>query len=335
MKVYNIVGTNDVFRVLTPEADVFINDDNIIEISSLYESVGGRITLANSSKSLYYRYMGSQKHIIFDISAGLKQLFDAAPGDPVIIKIGVLNNNTTDTEIEQHIKLYNGVTLSGREHGSESVIYTSTIQQDVEVFYPGSQASIAGNNVYRGITKIPVLDGKYCFSTQIQADAGVEIAAVKDIKTDSANISLEYNLLDTPSVSTTSTLWDQGSCIEFISQNNCEQPDATVTIRYINSDGCIRYLTGRLLSEIQSSEVETYSSLRYPINGFYSSLGRSILIGFKEIDTKHSSVMDMVLNNNLEYYFNSTWHKAVIETLEVTAERKNGTKDLEISLKIQ
>lgn len=334
MKVYNVIGS-DVYRILLPDYEVFIGDSNLIEISSMYEAVGGRITISNSSKTLYYRYMGNQKRIMFDITAGLRLLYDSSPGEEVIINVGVLNNNTTDAVVEQHVKLYDGVTLAGREHGSESVIYTSSLQQDIDIFYTGAQGSIGTHNVSRGITKIPVLEGKYCFDTSIGAETDVEIAAVKDIKTSSANISLEYTIFDSPEVPQTATLWDKGSCIEFISQESCAPPDATVTVRYKNSDGCMRYLTGTLLTETQTSEVETYSSLRTPIRGFRSSLGRSIIIGFKDIDTKHSSAMDITLNNNLEYYFRNSWNPAVLDTLEVTAEKKNGIRDIEITLKIQ
>lgn len=335
-KVVNVIG-EDIYRISMPDTNIFISDDNIIEITSVYDPVGGRISLQSQDRTILYRYMGSMKKILFDISAGLRSLWSSSTSTsmPITVKVSVLHNNTSDAEVEHHITVYDGVTLAGREHGSESVIYTSPLQQDIDIFYNGAQGSIGSHNVSRGITKIPLLEGKYCFDTSIGAETDVEIAAVKDIKTSSANISLQYNIFDAPEVPQTETLWDTGSCIEFVSQESCAPPDATVTVRYKNSDGCMRYLTGTLLTETQTSEVETYSSLRTPIRGFRSSLGRSIIIGFKDIDTKQSTAMDITLNNNLEYYFRNSWNPAVLDTLEVTAEKKNGVKDLEITLKIQ
>lgn len=293
-----------------PDEVVFLNDRNVISLKSLsatYKAVGGTFSLTDGMDTIQISYMSERDNLVFDLYSVLKKLY--ADGSQTISVSGsVVIGDTTANIVPFTLQVNEGRTLENHPHCAERIVY----------FYDQSQlygfeiltlngGTVNGVSVNAGISKHNF--NRYSDFTVTVVDGN-----------ETREIKFKY------------------SNIGGFASSGCRGIDSSngyITIKYKNTDGCTRFLCGKIKSRKRSigqTEWRDNSLVRNTPNSILTECTDEITVVFPECE-RLAYVEDIMFSSSVEYVNDSgDWKPAIITSKSLTLNNWD-QNDIEITLK--
>ncbi len=346
-----------------PDSTVWLDDNILIELkTSLPQGpVGGNVTIRNSATgmTLVQRYISEMKSVVFDIRDSVNSLYT--------------DNLTFDVKVDAYDNLYNayagsysfnltaldGKSIPGRRHGSARTIYLYGPSDLVKTgLYFNNTGVLRMNNrtfnvITPGFTQFDLSavlaePGVYRACFDAGAKPGIPTIAttgVEGITAKSAvvRISITTGKEDVKTAGKGGQLWKKDIfdfddyCINFVYEQPCEDFDF-LKVRYKDTDGILRYLGGRVISDKTSAEGENY--YRPSTGNPYRNLSRKHLKEasgtvkvFYPMLRRDSYWNDILLAGNIEFLgTNDEWLPCSLVTKSVEV---NHNESQDVTLEYQ
>lgn len=284
-------------KLTYPNSTVWLGDNILLELQTMLASgpVGGKVTIRNAATgmSLVQAYLTEMKTLVFDIRDSVNSLYT----DNLTFNVNV---DLYDDTLQIYGKSYSfklttldGKSIPGRKHGSARTIYLYGPSDLIKVglyFNNTGVLSINGTTFNVTTTGYHQFDlssvitdtGVYqaCFDSGIKPGIPTAaIAGIEEITDKSAvlRIDITTGKEDNETAGKGGKLWNKDIfdfdeyCINFVYEEPCEDFDF-FKVRYKDTDGIMRYLGGRVISDKTAAEGENY--YRPSIEHTYRNLSR-------------------------------------------------------------
>ena len=276
--------------VTYPNSTVFTADNIFISISDDVYPVGAQISVTNTStlRTKTLTYVSELKNLTFDIADTVRMLSDET-GSTLNVKVAVYTDQFYVGSFAFNIQTLCGRSLTSRSHGSAKTFYVYSYDELYKF-----HLMLAGTGALRvdGGGNIPVTQsGRNSFNLQSYINAtgehslcyymgvkgggdhkdyvsGVEITNVEPSVFD-AVVSLEYHDLDPIPTDPIKGggIWEDSRidlsryCMRLIYDEPCNDFNF-FEIKYWDTDGCERYLGGKIDSTTTESKQKNYVGTR-------------------------------------------------------------------------
>lgn len=296
--------------MLYPDVCAFTNDRNTITLQYLgigNNTVGGAFTLTNQQgTAVNIAYNSEQKYLVFNLFSVLKKLINNDVYNVVTVTGSVVSGETATNIQPFTLNCIDGRTLHSRPHCSEKVIYyyDSDELNAVEILSLEG-GTVAGYTVQAGINKFNLSHNTGNF-TITQADGDM----TRTIQFIAAAIG-----------------GDTDFCIE---------EGGIFRVRYLNTDGCIRFLQGKITSRKRSvadTEWRADNLVRHTPNGMITQTTDEVTVGFPSV-ARESYAEDIMFSPYVEYMnIAGEWQPCVISSKSISLNdwKQN---DMEITFKV-
>lgn len=247
MRTHNITGTTIVIEY--PDPIVWLGDNNIVSVhsSNTSDSIGARITIQDPYLNVQILdYYSETNKLVFLLNDTLKNLFsDNLSSWNVMVE--AYANNSLASSFAFSIKVYRGKSFSDRSHASARVIYWNDREElkKVQLFtYEGGTATINGHNytLTAGISSINL------YNESIGETATIHITTTANQPSTPSYLGDMWMNNITPSTSYDIKL----KYIEL-----CDG-DAVMRLFYNDTDGCYRFIGGKITKEVDSSKGKNF-----------------------------------------------------------------------------
>lgn len=348
--------------VTYPDAIAWLHDNITVTLEGTLgnQKVGADITVTNTATggTRTLRYLSELNTLVFPLNDTFMSLRRDDSTYNVVVKLynGALSAGSFgfDTDV------VNGQTLPLRRHGSTRTIYaySSDDLRKIRVYYPASGAvSVGGCSFlipYEGIIGLDLRgcvtsDGVWsmCYSSEAK-DSEAEHVQDPVEKSTHGYISI----VDVNSITTTSAvaqLWfadtsgevdpnsDKGGgvwndekfpmdsyCIRLVYEEPCDTGFDFFKVRYTDTDGCLRYLGGKILEQTTGREAENYyrldaDSVLHNISRKHTkSSNGTVKVGYDSL-RRDSYWTDILLSDKVEFLnYNGDWVECSVVSDEVT-----------------
>ena len=296
-----------------PEEVVFINDRNIIELTSITaqpSAVGGTFSLSNGQDTVQISYNSERPTLTFDLYSVLKAL--SVGGYQNVTVSGSVGCGDTSTTITPFIlSVCIGKTIPSRPHCSERIVYFSDTDQLVGVeILTLNGGTVNGVSVNAGVSK-----------TNFNRYNDFTVTVVDGLET--RYIQFKYVSL--------------GGYAD-PSGVGCQNTDISkgyLTVRYINTDGCIRWISGQIKNRkrgVTQSEWRANELVRNTPNAITTGYSDEITVVFPQCE-RLAYVEDIMFSPEI-YYINEAGEQqpCIITTKSLTLNDWE-TNDIEITFK--
>jgi len=296
--------------MLYPDICAFINDRNTITLQYLgvgNNTVGGAFTLTNQQgTAVNIAYNSEQKYLVFNLFSVLKKLMNNDVYNVVTVTGSVVSGETATNIQPFTLKCIDGRTLHSRPHCSEKVIYyyDSDELNAVEILSLEG-GTVAGYTVQAGINKFNLSQHTGNFTvTQVDGDM------TRTIQFIAAAIG-----------------GDTDYCID---------EGGIFRVRYANTDGCIRFLQGKITSRKRSvadTEWRADNLVRHTPNGMITQTTDEVTVGFPSV-ARESYAEDIMFSPYIEYMnIAGEWQPCVISSKSLSLNDWQNN-DIEITFKV-
>lgn len=342
-----------------PDATAYLRDNHSIVLEGVLgnQKVGAVITVTNaaSGASRTLRYLSEMNRLVFPLNDTFTSLArEGSVTHNIVVEIydgmSAVDTFGFDTDI------VNGQSLPLRRHGSTRTIYVYSEDdlRKVQVLYPASGAvSVGGCSFivpYEGILGLDLRacvtrfgEWSLCYDSEAKGvepsepqyeeagKAGIKIVGVKDISPTSAVAQLWFP--DTSGEIDQDSgggIWDDerfnmhGYCIRLVYDEPCNGGFDFFKVRYTDTDGCIRYLGGKILEQTTSRDAENYYRLdtdsvyRNISRRFADSSAGTVKVGYDSL-RRDSYWTDILLAEKVEFLnYNGDWVECSVVTDKVT-----------------
>lgn len=281
MRVNLINGTT----VTYPDSTVWIGDNMPVSLSNPTYTVGADIVVTNmaSLKSKQLIHVSELKNLMFSLNDAVRSLFSYG-GCDMNVKVSVYTDGFFDDSFGFNIKVLEGKTLPNRSHGSTQTVYAYSIDDLYKmsfIFAGTGQLSANGHSfpvVSPGYNSFDFRSyithsGTYQLCYRYGAKGGgqdtttrIEITDVNNITPFSAVTNLSFSDIDDqPSQDEIKGggIWNDEQinlvdyCIDLVWEDSCDDFNF-FKVRYFDTDGCLRYLGGKIESETTNSKQDNY-----------------------------------------------------------------------------
>lgn len=346
-----------------PDPTVWLGDNILLELkTSLPQGpVGGIVTVRNAGTgmTLVQRYISEMKSVVFDIRDSITSLY--TDNLTFNIKVDVYNDlyNLYAGSYSFNLTTLDGKSIPGRKHGSARTIYLYGPSDLIKVgFYFNNTGVIRINgrtfNVETpglkqvNLSSVITESGVYqaCFdSTTKSGIPTIVTTGVEEITDKSAvvRINITTGEEDVETAGKGGQLWNKdifdfnNYCVNLVYEEPCEDFDF-FKVRYKDTDGIMRYLGGRVISDKTDADGENYyrPSIEHPyrdlprkhikeasgtVKVFYSMLHRD------------SYWYDILLAENIEFLdTNNNWLPCSLVTNSVEV---NNNESQDVTLEYQ
>lgn len=351
-------------NVVYPNSTVWIGDNITISLSHNLYTVGAKIYITNIStlKTKELVYISELKNLSFDISDTVRKLF-VSGGSDINVKVLVYTDGFYEGTFGFNMNVLDGKTLPQRKHGSTRTIYVygqDDLYKTQIVFAGTGKLTINGNTIPVTGTGRNSFDlrsyithsGEYwlCYKYGAKAKPDkdetlrIEITNV-DESVRSAIVFLDYHSSDTQPVVDEidgGDIWSDSKvnladfCIRIIYQDPCDDFNFW-KVRYFDTDGCMRYLGGKIDSETLESKQKNYY---YSDNSVYKNLSRkhieeasnTVKVNYPDL-MRDSYWQDILLADRIDFLdYSNTWKQCSIATNKVTV---NSDDSMDVQLEFE
>lgn len=340
-----------------PDAITWLHDNITVTLQGTLGSqkVGADITVTNTATGgvRKLRHLSELNTLVFPLNDSFMSLYSQNATYNVVVNVysgqWLVGTFGFDTDV------LNGQTLPLRRHGSTRTIYAYSVDdlRKVQVLFPASGAfSVGGCSFvvpYEGIIGYDlrscvtrVGEWSMCYDSQAKdvepqgkdtGKAGVNIVSVNDITTTSAVAQLWF--ADTsgeidPDSDKGGGIWNDEKfymdayCIRLIYDEPCEGGFDFFKVRYTDTDGCLRYLGGKIVEQSVGRDSENYyrldadSVLRNISRKHTTSSNGTVKVGYDSL-RRDSYWTDILLSDKVEFLnYNGDWVECSVVSDEVT-----------------
>lgn len=302
-----------------------------------------------SNQMQYTATSNGNKKILFDLNNNIQDIAAYmiwALGEDINIKISFQYTDQGNTYMNSETfscKLGKGKSFLTKPHGSSSVIpiYNDSELTNVQIWAPFSSDAVIENSSFSNLdgyselnlSSIITTPGEYslCLSPA-NAD---EILPVVTMITDQYLTPYSSDIIFTaeePPVGEhyPSSIWDRcekdTKCYTIIYEEPCcDFPFAE--LKYRDTDGCIRYIGGKILNEVDSRSGKSYpyynNHIMYVNSFFTQENSKTIQIGIKDVPSG-LELQDILYSDELFIRnYNDEWVPCVLEDNSFTFENED------------
>lgn len=326
-----------------PDQIVWLGDNNCINIvntnSSSSARIGAKITITNPSTGnrKLLTYMSDLKNITFNISDTLRGLFSSNGSFTIRVDAYTTSDSHVYHTFNFTMNVLNGKSLPSKSHGVERTVYCydSTEASGLDFFFPTSGRFIWGSHttvVNAGISNINVssyvtTEGTY--RAQFISDDGIPSTEITSATNETVNSAVLNLTFTEPSGQILSQragdVWadTQGAVQPYYLNIErvaiCDEFDA-IEFRYTNTDGCRRYIAGRIIEQDFSSKQNDYYKSTY--NVIYNNIAyahkvendNTLVVCFDDIK-RNAFLSDIELSTDIEFKnYNGDWIPCILNS---------------------
>jgi len=297
-----------------PDEVIFANDRNTITLQYIGagdDTVGAALTFTNQQgKTANLMYNSEQPYLLFNLFSTIKNLMGNENYTVVTVSGSVICGELSGNITPFVLKCVDGRTLHTRSHNTERIIYYYD-RSDLEgfQFLMLDGGTINFSNTQSGINKINLSNNLGDFVVNI-----VDGGTARSVMAKRVEIGGEsgYNT----------------DCGEG------ESVGGLLKVRYCNTDGCIRYLRGKITNRkrgVGLSEWRADDLIRHTPNAMITSTTDEITVGFPSVE-RESYAEDILFSPIIEYLnLNNEWQPCVISSKTLNLKEWD-TNDIEITL---
>lgn len=336
MRTTTVQGeSGSVYTITFGDDILFTKDNNTLKVERSDEGgLAVKVTVLQEQlqETRILEYSSEKNYIIFDLSDVLYAMFTEYMCD-FTIQVDILTNSiltNLDATYTYSTELLDGKSFPNRKHGESKHLYIySDTAEFTQMYFPESGSITVGSST------VPVLKG---FNS-------VDLSNLSGNSIHFGNDEIPTATIDSYTVHT----WDYTFMATFTDDNDeynydieTEHADDCysetenndyVRIKYRDTDGCIRYVSGKIISNKHSATFGSYSSAESifsntPYN-IRTKESQNVTVGFSEIP--HSIFFSDILYSDLmaiEYH--GEWIPCTLETKDLTIDIKNDSQDYEL-----
>ena len=365
MRQQTVLTTN----VIYPNDTVFVGDNVFISLSDSVYPTGAVIALTNMAtlKTIELTYISELKNLTIDLTDSVRRLHQVG-GCTMNCKVKVYSDKFYSGTFSFNFDTLDGKSLVHRQHGSTRTVYLYDPEDltKVNLFFIGSGSFRTGNTsvpiIYNGrnslnlsswITGEGEYTGCYCYKCKggggggggIDETSRVEIVDAA-VTINSALVSLTYHDVDSQppkedvkggSVWADSKLNLADYCIRFIYQNHCDDFDF-FKVKYYDTDGCLRYLGGKIINETTESKRKNYLGIRDSIfkdvsQKHIESSSIQVKVAYEDL-RRDSYYSDILLAENVWFEnYDGEWMPCSVADSKITVKSEDSA-DVEITYEL-
>ena len=318
------------FNIEYPEFLVYLYDNNVISIANGVGNVGVHISVnspTGEQKQLEYY---SSNHILLITLSDIMVSMHNGNISTYSVVMELYENDVLTEHFTFTFKIIEGKSFTNRSHFEQSTMYIYNPDELAKVFIFSPENATATVNGYNyqvneginalNLTGVITTPGEYTIC--LTSTASQPMVVISNV-TDSINepvVQLQYNSGAAP-YSTILPI-----CHTLVFEEAC--PDFNVfEIRYVNNEGCIRHLAGRLMEESNRSDDINYNTLTTQIYHtlplqYISENERTVKVAYEEI-AYNAFISDIMTSQSVQYRsYNGEWYDCSIMTDKIVTEPK-------------
>lgn len=336
--------------VTYPDSAVWIGDNMTLSLSNQAYTVGAEIIVTNISslKSKQLIHVSELRNLMFSLNDTIRSLFSYG-GCDINVKVSVYKDGFYDNSFGFNIKVLEGKTLPNRKHGSTQTVYAYShddLYKMSFIFAGSGQLSANGHSIpvigagYNSFDLRSYIthSGTYSLCYRYGDKGGgtdtttkVEITDVNNITHFSSVVDLKFSGIDDQPEQDEikgGGIWNDEQiniadyCIDLIWEESCNDFNF-FKVRYFDTDGCMRFLGGKIDSETTNSKQDNYYRSD---NSVYRNISRKHikdLYGTVKVlyqDLKRNSYWsDILLADRIDFLnYDGNWIECSIVTSKVT-----------------
>lgn len=332
-------------KLTYPDPTIWLDDNIYIKVTNINGgNSGAKVVVTNMATGVYIKhtYISEINEVVFDLRDTLKSLY--TDNLTFTIAVDVYSDNLFDGSFSFTLTTLDGKSIPGRPHGSARTIYMYSPSDLVKVgFIFNNTGSLALNGtsfpiIASGFTQLNLSDvitndGVYnaCFDAGAKGGKSeMDIAGIEDITPFSAVARLEFasGSENNPDAGKGGGVWNDDVfdmddyCIRIVYDEPCDRFDF-FKVRYKDSDGIIRYLGGKIVSDKTSASGENI--YRPDLDLPYRNLSKKFITETSETVKVFYSMLrrdaywgDVLLANNVEFLdINDNWLPCSVITSNV------------------
>lgn len=346
----------DNMKLTYQDSVVWVGDSNIITIesSTLTDKVGGEIIIRhpNGTETRTIRHLSELPKLLFVLDDALIGLDDDNIGQ-YTVQVNAYKNGVVSFAKSFSFQLLKGKSFTNQSHAISRTIYIydNTELNKMQVYSPSNGVLHIGNSLLtltRGLNQYNMTSyiqsiGTYGFCLEDVPSQPVAVVSGDLAKTPTSS-TLFWSEVRSGTVASDEKggdVWKYEEtifpvCYTIVYEEACWNYDF-VELRYRDTDGCIRYLGGRIGSEknkVQGTMYERTDGTNVFRNIPYRYIGstqRSLKICLQDI-AKDAYPQDILYSDTVEMrMYNGEWWPVTIES--DTIEIKNNTYlDIELNI---
>lgn len=361
MRTYTTNGTT----ITYPDSNIWVGDNTPLSVSDPNYTVGAEIVVTNMAtlKSKRLIHVSELKNLMFSLNDTIRSLFTYG-GCDMNVKVVVYTDGFNNGSFGFNIKVLEGKTLPNRRHGSTQTVYAYS-QDDLYkmsfVFAGSGQLSANGHSipvVYSGYNSFDLRpyitqSGTYSLCYRYGAKGGgpdtttrVEITDVNNLTPFSGVANLKFSGIDYQPVQDEikgGGIWNDEQiniadyCIDLVWDESCNDFNF-FKVRYFDTDGCIRFLGGKIDNEtINSKQNNYYRSDNYVYRNIsrkhIQDLSGTVKVLYQDLK-RNSYWSDILLADRIDFLnYNGEWLECSIATSKVTV-KSDESDDVEIEYEL-
>lgn len=360
--------TSGNITITYPDATCWLYDNLFIKVASTnLVAVGASIVVTETATGRYRKlqYNSELNTIVFSLNDCFQSLYQGGMTFNVVITPTLAGFNQPQLAFD--LQVLQGRTLPGRAHGSARTMYfyDQTDLSKVGFIFPASGSlNVGGSHIaitspgFRQLDLRPYVttpgDYQFCFDAGGKGGGGgdvsdiLSIVNVDNLTPFAGRVILEWT--DTSGDIPQNKSKGGGAfrdeefefedyCLNIVYNELCPDGYNFFKVRYIDTDGIMRYLGGKVVEETVESKGTPYYSLdtTTPYNKlsrrYVTEAGRTVKVAFGEL-RRDSYWTDILLAPHVEFLdVNNEWHECSLKTTKasVTAEE---SADAELEFEI-
>lgn len=333
-------------KVVYPENVVFLHDNTVISVESTIDNnISAEITIVNpDGESKYISYRSELTKIYFHLDDILKSLyrdkFVSNEFNPWWVAIN-LYDGSQFSFFAFYIQVVNGTSFTNRTHGASPVIYVYNADElsSLQIYTPSAGQCIwngGRTDIYEGLNNIDLhiditTTGEHIFSVQAKSNLApiAEVIGSQPIDSGSSIIFFDAQIPSSSNTLYGGDIWDKIKIFpmeyRLIYNDVCDNYNF-VELRYIDCDGCMRYIGGTLLEEKDSSKLTPFATTTTEIyntapKGILTEKSKTLRVGFTDIE-RISHPQDIQFSDYLWIRgIDGNWHNCILSTTDFNTTR--------------
>lgn len=308
------------YYIIYPEPIVWLHDNNIVRIDVPQNQLAGaKIRVATPiGNTRTLEYYSSTNSVTFILNDVLRAIYDQSI-TPLSLTIELDNGTGVTTLFTTNFRLLQGKSFTNRSHNVQTTMYLYHPDEltKLEVFSPSNGHATIGGHTFEvnegfnalNLSQLITDEGTYTLCLSSADVRPVAIINSVDERVHSAVINLTFATGGGMGGSSKGgDIWEKVEvfpiCHRLIYEPPCEDYEV-FEIRYINADGCHRYMAGKLISETNKSEYTTYHRIDEQIYNniplaYMSGNTRNVKVAFDDV-AFNAFFSDVLFSPELEY----------------------------------
>ncbi len=353
-------------EITYPDATAYLGDNLFIALKSTNDlPIGAQIQVTDLASTKYrkLRYLSETSNVVFSLNDAIDSLYHDALSFNITIRLYEDGAYVGDYGFD--VDIMNGRTLPLRRHGSTRTIYVygeDDIYKVGFIFPASGSLSVNGHGVpiiAGGYTSLDLRSyitntGEYqlCFQAgakgdnETQSQNTISIVDVGGVTPFSAVAQLYFadTSGDVPSGDKGGGVWKEDEfylenyCMTLVYDSVCDDFNF-FKVRYYDTDGIMRYLGGKVVSETTESKgenfyrMDTSIPLRNISRRYLTECSDTVNVAYGEL-RRDSYWNDILLADKVEFKnHNDEWVECSVKTSKVTV-TSDETQDVELEFEI-